>query len=194
MNSVFYTPSDDDMKNFYRRNQTFFVMAENVKFSQIFMEKTGDAELDDYNLVVMNAVSDDIKSGKITFEAAVNQYTEDEDAKLVGGETGWLAANNTSAAEVFGQDFVDSVIESPVGGISDVIESGVGYHIVKVTVHNDAKLLGINDRIQPDQSLTVYQYIQSGLAQQNMQIAMNEALNDLLEDLRSEARIRILYK
>lgn len=194
LNNRDYTPSDSDIRAFYRKNQTTFVMAENVKFSQIFKEFTGDASLDSYNEGVMKGVASDIKSGKVTFEAAVAQYTDDEDAKIVGGETGWLAANNDSARQVFGDNFVDSVIECPVGSITDVITSNVGYHIVKVTVHNDAKMLGINDRIQPDQSLTVYQYIQSGLQQQNMQIAMNNALDELIGSLRSEARIRILYK
>ena len=107
---------------------------------------------------------------------------------------GWLSSDNTTVRTQWGDTFVDTTLSIPLGQTSDVIESNVGYHIVKVTVHNDARLLGIDDRIQPDVDYTVRDYITEYLANVNMQTAMNQELNSMVEELRSEARIRILYE
>ncbi len=193
LNSRDYTPASADVENFYRRNATNFTQAENVKFAQIYMSKTGDSATDSSKKATMEQIASDIHSGKLTFEAAVNQYTEDEESKADGGVMGWLSSDNTTVRQLWGSNFVDTVLSLPLGTVSDVLESGTGYHIVKVTVHNDARILGIDDRIQPDVDYTVRDYITSYLAQVNMQSAMNEALNEMVEELKSEARIRIIY-
>ena len=193
LNNGNYAPASSDVETFYRRNATNFTQAENVKFAQIYMAKTGDASADSQKLSTMQRVASDIQSGKMTFEAAVNQYTEDEASKADGGVMGWLSSDNTVVRQLWGDDFVDTVLSLPLGATSDVIESLTGYHIVKVTVHNDARLLGLDDRIQPDVAYTVRDYITEYLAQVNMQSAMNQALNDMVETLRSEARIRVIY-
>lgn len=188
-----YAPTTQEVENFYRRNATGFTQAENVRFSQIYMQKTGDSAADAEKLATMTQVASDIQNGVITFEAAVNQYTEDEASKAEGGLMGWLASDNTVVRQTWGDAFVDTVLSLPLGATSDVIESNTGYHIVRVSVHNDARLLGIDDRIQPDVDYTVRDYITEYLTNANMQTAMNEQLNSMVESLRSEARIRVLY-
>ena len=189
-----YAPSSSQVETFYKRNATAFTQAENVKFFQIYMAKTDNADENAKKLSTMQDVAEKIHKGSLTFEAAVNQYTEDEESKANGGEMGWLSSDNTTVRQLWGDDFVDTVLALPLGQVSDVIESNTGYHIVRVTVHNDARLLGINDRIQPDVDYTVRDYISEILANQNMQVATNNALNEMVDALRSEARVRILYK
>lgn len=190
LNARDYNPTDAEITAFYRRNQTNFVISEYVRFSDIYVTKTGDSATDLRNRNQMNQVAADIKAGRITYEAAVNQYSEDEESKPLGGDMGYLMSSNTIAREGYGDAFVDTVLGLPVGQVSNVLESNIGYHIPKVTYHQDAKMLGINDRIDPNQSTTVYQYIQQGLAQQNMNTAANEALDEMLNDLKAQARIR----
>lgn len=189
-----YAPTSSQVETFYKRNATAFTQAENVKFFQIYMAKTDDADETAKKLATMEDAAEKIHNGSLTFEAAVNQYTEDEESKANGGEMGWLSSDNTTVRQLWGDDFVDTVLALPLGQVSDVIESNTGYHIVRVTVHNDARLLGIDDRIQPDVDYTVRDYITEILANQNMQVATNNALNEMVDALRSEARVRILYK
>ena len=80
------------------------------------------------------------------------------------------------------------------GEVSGVLESNTGYHIVKVSVHNDAKILSINDPVSPEDTATVHDYIANLLYMQNQQEVMNRALQSLVSELRSEAQINILYK
>lgn len=188
-----YAPTDAEVENFFRRNATSFTQAENVQFAQIYMSKTGDEATDSAKKAQMEQIAADIQSGKITFEAAVNQYTEDEASKATGGVMGWLSSDNTTVRTLWGDDFVDTVLSLELGRPSGVIESNEGYHIVRNNVHNDARLLGLEDRIQPDVDYTLRDYITELLAQNNQQTALANALNQMVADLRSEARIRVIY-
>ena len=75
-----------------------------------------------------------------------------------------------------------------------MIESGLGFHIVRVSVHNEGRILELDDRLTPEEPETVRDYIRSGLESQKLQNAYNTAVNELVETLRGEARVRILYK
>lgn len=187
-------PSDADINAFYRKNKTQFVQAENVKLAHIYMEKTGDSAKDKALLNTINNVYKEIQSGNLTFEAAVNEYSQDEDSKNVGGEIGWLTADNDVAYQGWGAEFCDTVLSLPVGKVSEVLESYTGYHIVRNSVHNDARMLSLDDRISPESNVTVYEYIKSGLYSQNQQQKLAELLNVLVSELRTQAKIRVLYK
>ena len=185
-------PTDADIKTFYNRNKSAFVQAENVKFYQIIKEKTNDAKTDAETKALYEKVYNDLKYNRITFEEAVNLYTGDEESKAVGGEAGWLASDNETIRTALGNDFVDFVLSLPIGQISPVIESDLAFHIVKNTVHNDPKFLGLNDKISPEESTTVYQYIGSILAQQNQEQFLAQLTLDIINELKAEANIRIL--
>jgi Parvulin-like peptidyl-prolyl isomerase len=186
--------TDAEISSYYRKNQTSFTQAENVKLAHIYIEKTGDAKTDAANKAKLETACKEIQSGKTTFEAAVNKYSEDNDSKSVGGEIGWLTADNTVAYQGWGETFCDTVMSLPVGEVSSVLESNTGYHIVRISVHNDAKLLTLNDRLSPEVSTTVREYIREGLSYQKQQIKIAELLNEMVASLRSQAKIRILYK
>ena len=183
-------PTDQDILNFYRINQQSFYSPENVKLSHVFIEKTGDEAKDQESAQLLIDVAQQIKQGEITFEQAVQLYTTDLDSKKVGGDIGWLTIDNKVARQGFGDDFTNTVLNMGTGEISGMIESNVGYHIVKVTVHNPGKILGLNERINPEDPTTVRDYIYNGLLTQNQNIAMQNALNDLINELRASAKIK----
>ena len=188
-----YTPTDTEINTYYRRNRTSFIQAENVYFAHVYIAKTGDTAKDNSNKALLQDVANQIKSGKMTFEAAVSKYTEDKESIATGGVMGYLSSDNTTVRAGWGDNFVDEALSLEIG-VPTFMESLTGYHIVKVISHNDAKMLTLDDRIDPAQNYTVRDYITEGLSYQNYQIAMSEALNDMIAQLRSEANIKILYK
>ena len=193
LNSKNYNPTDTEINTYYRRNRTSFTQAENVYFAHVYIAKTSDSTKDNANKKLLTDVASQIKSGKMTFEAAVANYTEDKDSIATGGVMGYLTSDNATVRAGWGEDFVDETLSLEIG-VPTFLESNTGYHIVKVISHNDAKMLTLDDRIDPSQNYTVRDYITEGLAYQNYQVAMAEALNDMIASLRSEANIRILYK
>ena len=182
-------PTTSEIESFYKKNKSSFVSQENVKLAHIFFEFGDDKEA---ALKKATEVSNQIKTGKITFEQAVTQYSEDEDSKDSAGEIGWLQINDTSTMSYMGENFFDKVFELQAGEVSDVIESLAGYHIVKVSVHNDTKILGLDDKIYPTDTTTVRDYIYSYLYNQNYNTTFQEAYLSLISDLKEEASIKYL--
>lgn len=187
-------PSESDISSFYRQNQQTFFQPECVKLAHIYIAKTGNADEDAANKSTLEAVYADILAGNITFESAVPAYSQDDTSKNRGGDIGWLTANNTSARQGWGDEFCDTVLAMGAGEVSPVLESLMGYHIVKVTVHYDAKLLSLSDPISPEDTTTVHDYIAQVLTAQNQQAVMAQELQSMIAELRNEARINILYR
>lgn len=190
-------PSESEINSFYRQNKAQFVNPENVKLSHIYIPyATGDGAdaKNAENKALMEQVARYINYGTTTFEKAVQDYSQDAASKNVGGAIGWLTMDDTSAKQALGDNFFNAAFDTEVGKISGVVESTTGYHILKVYAHNDFKVLGIDDPINPETTVTVRQYITQGLLGQNQQAAFNQAVQDILTELRNQATIRILYK
>lgn len=187
-------PTSAEINSFYRQNQQVFFQPENVKLAHIYIPKTGDAATDSANKAKLEKVAADIHSGTMTFEMAVSQYSEDQGSKNIGGDIGWLTADNTTARQGWGDAFCDKVLSMEPGEISDVLESNTGYHIVKVSVHNYGKILSLSDPISPEDTTTVRDYISQILYMRNQQAALTTAIQEIIDELRSEAQIRILYE
>ena len=196
-------PTEAEIASFYRQNQQQFFQPECVKIAHIYIPKTvasdtvTQADADKANAdakAKLEKVSEDIKSGKITFERAVVEYSQDPSSNTRGGDIGWLTANNTTARQGWGEDFCEALLALSDGEISGVLESNTGYHIVRASVHYDAKLLKLTDNVSPEDNITVHDYIYNGLYQQKVQEKMAQEVQKMVADLRSQARIRVLYR
>lgn len=184
-------PSDSDIETFYKKNKSTLISPENVKLSHIYF-KFNDDKAAAYNKAT--DVLTQIRNGKITFEKAVAQYSEDKDSIESAGEIGWLSIEDQDTMAYMGENFFDKVFQLDAGEISDVIESLAGYHIVKVSVHNDTKILALTDKISPTESTTVYDYIKSYLYSQNANSMYTTAFQALIQDLTAAASIKYLTK
>ncbi|MBR6085427.1 MAG: peptidylprolyl isomerase [Spirochaetales bacterium] len=184
-------PSDAEIEAFYKKNKSSFISPENVKLSHIYFKFN-----DDKNAAYKKAsdVLTQIKNGKITFEKAVSQYSEDEDSISSAGDIGWLSMEDNDTLAYMGENFFNEVFKLDAGDISGIIESNAGYHIVKVSVHNDTRILGLNDKISPTDTVTVYDYIRSYLANQNLNTAYQDAFKALIAELSASASIKYLTK
>lgn len=182
-------PSTAAVEDFYKKNKSTFISPENVKLSHIYFKFDEDKEA---ALKEATEVSELIKAGKITFEKAVTQYSDDADSINSAGEIGWLSINDSDTMAYMGENFFNEVFALDAGEVSGVIESLAGYHIVKVSVHNDAKILGIDDKTSPTETTTVRDYITSYLANQNANTQYQNAYMALIADLKSQASIKYL--
>ena len=184
-------PTEKEIKTWYRQNTSSFMMPEMVRLSVIAIQKTDDEETDKANKATLESVYSEIKAGTLTFEKAVQTYSEDTSSKSNGGDWGFMSDTETTRTSM-GDDFVDTVMLMDAGDIEGVFETPYLYCIVKCTVHQDAKVLGIDDTIET-YGITGYEYIYEGLTYQNSQYAYLEAYNELIAELRSEAKINVLY-
>ncbi len=190
------SPTNAEVEEFYKRNRTSFISPENVKLSHIYFEVKSDASDADKASILKKAtdVSNQIKAGKISFEKAVTQYSDDKNSIDKAGDIGWLAINDTDNIKAMGQNFFDEVFKLDTGDVSSVIESNAGYHIVKVSIHNDTKILALDDKTSPTSDITVRDYIANVLYENKMNAVFQQAYMSLISDLKKSASIRYLTK
>lgn len=184
-------PTAEQVTEFYRANRSAFMNPELVRISHIFMPFT-----DEDKAAVkkqMDQLARWLRYNTYTFEELVPKYSKDAESVGKGGDIGWLAYDDEEMRAYLGASFFDSVFELPLGKPSGVLESTGGYHIVKVTTHTDPKLLGIEDQINPESPVTVRQYIRQTLTSRNQQAAYLQAIDQLVQQLRNEALIDIMY-
>ncbi len=67
----------------------------------------------------------EVKKGDKSFEELAQQYSDDSTAS-VGGDLGFFGK------DVMVKEFEDAAFALPVGGVSDLVKTDYGYHIIKV--------------------------------------------------------------
>lgn len=185
-------PTENEIKTYYRQNSSSFMMPEMVRLSIIAKEKTDDSASNEKKKSELEEAYNKIISGTLTFEKAVQEYSEDTASLSNGGDWGFMS-DTESSRESMGDNFVDAAMLMEPGDISTVYETPYLYVIAKCTVHQDPKVLGLNDTIE-EYGITVHDYIYQGLLYQNSQYAFLNAYNTLIAELRNEAKINIIYK
>lgn len=101
-------------------------LGKDVKVSHIMMAVDRQAGNEAAVTAELNRIRRSILKGEITFEDAARQYSVDRPTAQKGGEMGWISAGR------FPWAFEKAAYDTPKGGISKVIDSGFGVHLVKV--------------------------------------------------------------
>jgi parvulin-like peptidyl-prolyl isomerase len=92
--------------------------------------------------------------------------------------------------QAYGREFFNTIFELEENEVSGIVNSNLGYHVIKVTEYQEARLLQLDDTIGPDSSVTVRQYIRQNLYQQKQQQVLQRALQEVTEELKSQAEIQ----
>jgi len=183
-------PTKQQIEALYRENATSFTNPEYVRISHVFvpkLEKTeGDAER---ARTKIEEARKKFRSGEMSFDDLVLKYSEDENSKFRGGDVGFVTVDNQQIKSVYGRTFVDSIFTLEEGEVSEIIESNVGFHIVKSTEHQQARILSLDDPIAPDNPATVREYLRNRLFQERQQQTLQRAMEEVIEDLRNQAEI-----
>jgi parvulin-like peptidyl-prolyl isomerase len=183
-------PSSAEITAFYRKNASSFINSELVKISHIFISKNTSLNSDPQDKA--SQVLRQLQMGSSTFEELVLSQSQDEETKFVGGELGWFAIDDDQSRNEYGDGFIDAVFDLEADDVSGVIESKLGFHIVKALEHIYPRLLTLDDRLSPENRMTVRQYITQMLYVEKQQEVYEQAVSDLVRELRQEADIRIL--
>jgi hypothetical protein len=161
-----------------------------------YVKATQSSVLTDYDEPTDAQINEFYRANRAEFinPELVQKYSKDADSVPKGGDIGWLAYDDATMKNALGIGFFEKVFELDLGKPSGVLESKGGYHIVKVTIHTDPKLLSITDRINPDSTTTVTQYIRQVLINRSQQNAYLKAIDTLVASLRDDASVSITYK
>jgi peptidyl-prolyl cis-trans isomerase C len=187
-------PTDIDVLEFYEANKTtVFVQPDMVQFQHIYFDTRQHAEAS-ARLAVREraeAVHRELLNGA-DFGAMVREHSDDEGSRAAGGTFGtYLRRDDRATSQLLGAEFFEAPFAMEVGQISGVLRSNVGFHIIRVTDKVQAKILGLDDPVNPLSNNRVRDRIRVLLANNVQAQAYQNALLATLEELREGAEVRI---
>ena len=120
-------PNDQQIQEYFDKNQEKFVIAERVHVWQIFLPVSGS--MDEKAVVALrkkvNAIAQDIKKGKIDFNSAAIKYSKHTPSNANGGYMGLIKTADLKP------DIKKVLLPLEEGKISQALTTDTGIHIVK---------------------------------------------------------------
>ena len=177
--------TDEEIRLAYESNKSSFVWNDMVKMLLVIVPKGTDAD------AAKNKITDYLnkyKSKTLTAE----QIAVQSQAENSGFQAGLaLFPKTEAAANGIGMSLQNLifVFTQGEGYTSDVQETQSDYRFISVIKKYDAKMLGIGDLVQPETTVTVYDYIRSNLTQQKQQIYLNNAASTAAKELHTAENV-----
>jgi parvulin-like peptidyl-prolyl isomerase len=129
--------SESDVAQYYADHKSEFQHQERVRCSQIFLAASNDAAARAAAKARLEKLKEELDSGS-DFSQLAAAHSEAPGAKE-GGIIGWVQHGDLVKA------LEDAAFSLPEGGVSGVVESPGGYHILKVLKKEPAGLASLED-------------------------------------------------
>jgi len=162
--------TDKEVKDFYDSNIEKYKVKERVKASHILINSKSDedASVRAEKRKKLEAIQDKIAKGADF--AALAKENSDCPSKAQGGDLGFFERGQMV------KPFEDAAFKLKVGEVSDIVETPFGFHLIKVTGHEDPKTMSLDE---------VKTQIASNLQQQKQ----NDVIRAYIEKLRGAAKL-----
>jgi peptidyl-prolyl cis-trans isomerase C len=162
--------SEAEMQAFYRNHPEYFQRSERVRVRQIMVafDHKGDPADRGEALLRIQKIKDKIKQGS-NFAALALDYSEDS-SRTRGGDLGYLQRDQMLKA------FADAAFSLKPGQVSDIVETPLGYHLIKMV-----------DRIPA--SRMAYRNVRSKIERTLRRNKENRAADTYLAKLKRQAAI-----
>jgi len=182
------SPTDPEVQEIYDANKSQYLRHDMAMISHIFVDTTGLTSKDDRDKALKRAedIARELRAGA-AFKDLVLKYSDDSANKYKDGKVGWVDRENLQYKQALGPEIFAAIFRMSPGDVSGVLASPKGYHIIRVDERLDARILGLDDPIMPDNRTTVREYIRSQLLSQKQQLALANAMKDVGDTLRKEA-------
>jgi len=118
--------SEAEMQAFFSRHPEFFIHKDQARVRQIFVAfpQAGDVSARGDALLRIQSIQERLRQG-MDFAALALEYSEDP-SKARGGDLGYLERTQMIPS------FAEAAFALQPGEISDIVESRIGYHLIKM--------------------------------------------------------------
>jgi len=118
--------TDDDLRKVYEQDKQQYEVPDRAHAEHILFLTTGktDAEVSEIKKKAEGVLAQVKKGGN--FQDLAKKYSEDPGSKDKGGDLGWLLRGQTLP------EFEKAIFTLPIGQVSDLVQTKVGFHIIKV--------------------------------------------------------------
>jgi len=118
-----------------------------VSLSQLVINFSRDALLKTKSIEVLKDIKSKIISGEISFEAAAEQYSQDEATKKKGGNLGYTTRGDLVS------EYERTAFNLKPGEISDPVKTSFGHHLIKLVEKSGEKINTSHILIIPSSSI-----------------------------------------
>nr|WP_310141187.1 SurA N-terminal domain-containing protein [Burkholderia ambifaria] len=144
-------PTDADIKKFYDDNPTHFRTEAQVRVSHIFIAAASSASAADKAAAKAKAeqLLADVKAHPDQFAQIAQKSSQDAPSAAKGGDLGFITRGSTAG----GKAFDDAAFALKQGDVSGVVQSDLGFHVLKATEVKPAAVkpfAEVKDRIAID--------------------------------------------
>ncbi|MGD9613570.1 MAG: peptidylprolyl isomerase [Kiritimatiellia bacterium] len=132
-------PTDEEIQKFYEENKEGFAQGENVAASHILIKL--DPADDEAAKTAKRARIEDLRKQALDGAdfAELAQANSDCPSASAGGDLGSFGRGQMVP------EFEDAAFSQPVGSVGEVVETQFGFHVIKVTDHQEAKAIDFNE-------------------------------------------------
>ena len=187
-------PTDQDVVEFYDANKTtVFVQPDMVQFRHIFFDTRNVSEASARLAIRERAerIHRELLNGA-DFDFLVREHSEDAESRASEGYFGtYLRRDDQATSQLLGREFVEALFTMDVGETSGVLRSNAGFHIILVTDKVSARILGLDDPVNPLSEQRVRDQIRILLANSVQTQAYQSALLATLAELRDQAEVQV---
>ena len=175
------TPTDAEIRAYYDVNKANLVQNDIVEYFLVIVSK----EVHGANAEKLaNEMREDLLSGAVTQEELRLKQNQDGAGFAAGI---MYMAKGTPAAEYY----ID-LFSKDTGHATDVEETDVDFQFLIVTDQIEAKMLKLDDLIQPGTTMTVYEYVKNGLSQEKAAALLGEVMQEVTAELRTPENYTVL--
>lgn len=177
-------PTDKEIRAYYDLNKASFVQNDMLKVFVVVVPKGKNEEA---ARVKANKMLQDLKDKKTTFDDLKAKATPDSDfqvANLFIGKSSLHAQQlGISPNELLG------LFDKDVGYISSLNPADEYFQFYAIREKFGFKVLSLSDVVQPDTTITVYDYIKQGLTQQHQSQFLMRAVQDITQALNTPQNV-----
>lgn len=183
-------PTDEEIRIAYESNKSQFVWNDMIKVFMVIVPKENNA---DAAKLKLNDLLNKYKDKKMTAE----QITVQSSSSGSGYQAGELILpKNESAANGINMTMQNLlfIFSQKPGYVSEIEETERDYRFISVINKYDAKMLAISDIVQPDSTVTVYDYIRSQITQQKQMAFVQQAAQEISKNLNTAENVEYKKK
>lgn len=182
------TVSDAEIRSFFEINKSNFVQNDILKLFLVVVPKAKDAAA---AKKLASSLHTDVKSKKTSY-AQLKVKGKVDNSGFQAGDM--YISKGTLAAQQLGMDY-DSLLKlfaQNAGFVSDIKEMPDDFQFYAVQEKYGAKILALDDEVQPDTAITVYEYIKEQLGRQKQAAGFAEAVEEVIKSLRLPENYQML--
>ena len=176
-------PTEEEIVSTFNLSRSDFVRPETVRFSMIQVPFGADAAAKTRGRELADRLSREIGNNAAKFDE-VSLRGQAANSGFQAGDGGYLPRNR-EAAQIVGQEFINTAFSLSQGEVSRVIEGQIGYQIIKITETYAMRSLELDDIFQLGTRMTVRDYIGGTLLQQRQMAVLAQASQELVAELRA---------